>query len=243
MGSEGIAPSRWLEQLILQLPHARAGGDPEATHQVRVALGRLRVWLRLGGWRVLDDDLAWARRQLGAVRDYDIGIARRPPQAVVDVMLVEREHAQRALQLALDGARLADAIAALERLPAVPLAVARRRTARLAARALRGGRRAFDASDDWQALHAERRAMRRLRYAIEWTDANGQCPRRIIDLVDALGDLGDVWLARDHAEHARAEGSYRRQLARQTIDLLRTAVARWHRSKPLIEEIARWTSI
>ncbi len=242
MDAEGIAPSRWLERLVVQLPKARAGGDPEGTHQTRVALGRLRVWLQLGGWRVLDDDLAWARRHVGAVRDYDVGIARRPPQAVLDVMLVEREHAQRALQIALDQPRLTDAIAALECLPPIPLAVARRRTRQLAARALRGAKRAFDAHDDWEALHAERRAMRRLRYALEWMDESAACPRRIVELVDALGELGDVWLAREHADHAQADASYRRQLERQTIELTRAAVQRWHRCRPLLEEIARWTS-
>lgn len=241
MVADAIAPSRWLERLVVQLPKAHAGDDPDATHQVRVALGRLRVWLRLGGWRVLDDDLAWARRKVGAVRDYDVGIALRPPQAVIALMVIEREHAQRALQLALDGPRLTDAIAALEQLPPIPLAVARRRTRQLAARALRGGERAFDANDDWQALHAERRAMRRLRYALEWLSGSGACPRRIVELVDALGELGDVWLAREHADHARAEASYRRQLERQTTELTRVAVQRWHRCRPLLEEIARWT--
>ncbi|HEU4743256.1 MAG TPA: CHAD domain-containing protein, partial [Meiothermus sp.] len=63
-----IAPTRWLLHLENHLPVARKGADPEGVHQVRVAGRRLRVWLELGGYQVLHDDLRWLVRGAGKVR-------------------------------------------------------------------------------------------------------------------------------------------------------------------------------
>ncbi len=79
-------------QRLLQAPiaalwqHARpagAGHNPEALHQTRIAIRRLRVLLRafrkrlkLTGARQLDRDLQRLNRALGRVRDADVWLAR-----------------------------------------------------------------------------------------------------------------------------------------------------------------------
>src|SRR5262245_54899902 len=52
-----VACAPWLERLAAAIEVAAKGDDPEGVHQVRVAAGRLVVWLRLGARRALIDDL------------------------------------------------------------------------------------------------------------------------------------------------------------------------------------------
>jgi CHAD domain-containing protein len=61
--------------LLATVPAARAGADPEGVHQLRVAVVHLRVWLDMGGWRVLHDDLRWLRAIAARVRDLDVQLA------------------------------------------------------------------------------------------------------------------------------------------------------------------------
>lgn len=237
-----IAATRWREHLLRHVPIAHAGIDPEGAHQMRVAIGRLRVWLRLGGYRVLDDDLRWLREKVGAVRDRDVGLAAEPPLVVADRLREERRVAQATLVQALEATRTRDVLAALSRLRPIAHKSAVRRTGKLAARALEQGKRAFDATDDWAALHRERRALRRLRYALEWID---RADDRIADVVGALGDLGDVWLLATQAESAGADEAYRRGLLRQRDALAKEALRRWHRARPRLTwfiQMATWTS-
>lgn len=73
-------------QVAALLQHARpagAGHDPEALHQTRIAIRRLRVLLRAfrkrlkpTGARQLDRDLQRLNRALGRVRDADVWLAR-----------------------------------------------------------------------------------------------------------------------------------------------------------------------
>lgn len=72
-----------IEALFRHAPPAGAGHDPEALHQTRIAIRRLRVLLRAFRKRLkptcarqLDRDLQRLNRALGRVRDADVWLAR-----------------------------------------------------------------------------------------------------------------------------------------------------------------------
>src|ERR1043165_1021156 len=75
-----IPPTAWLDRLEERTSLAEsapdAALDAEAVHELRVACGRLIVWLDLGGWRILRDDLRWLRRSAATVRDLDVVLHR-----------------------------------------------------------------------------------------------------------------------------------------------------------------------
>ncbi len=71
------------ERLCWFEPGVRSGVDPEAVHQARIALRRLRAALRVfraafdpGAIEALKRDLRWLARELGRVRDLDVARAR-----------------------------------------------------------------------------------------------------------------------------------------------------------------------
>jgi triphosphatase len=72
-----------LEPLAANVPLLRATGEPEALHQTRIALRRLRALLRVFGRHVCDDaydditgELKWLSQTLGAARDLDVADTR-----------------------------------------------------------------------------------------------------------------------------------------------------------------------
>ena len=137
-----IACSRWLEHWMSHLPAARAGAQPEGLHQVRVALGRLRVWLRLGGERALEEELQRLRARCGAARDLDVLLAMEPPAVLVAELRRRRAREQEKVAIELGRARamaLARKLAALAPLEEKTARRALRGLARRAARARRGG--------------------------------------------------------------------------------------------------------
>jgi triphosphatase len=115
-------------------PLARADGDPEALHDLRVALRRLRAALRLFDGLFparqtlrLRRDLGWIADALGPVRDADVQIAQArawsgrlllPPSEAVDPLLARleagRQKARRRMVRVLDSARRRRALARLE---------------------------------------------------------------------------------------------------------------------------------
>lgn len=75
--------ARQLEAMRAHDPGTRVGDDPEALHDLRVAVRRLRAAERAFGdglpeklAATLRDDLRWLGRELGVVRDLDVQIAR-----------------------------------------------------------------------------------------------------------------------------------------------------------------------
>ena len=187
-----ISPHPWLEHLRLHLEVARLGRDPEGVHQMRVALRRLGAWLDLGGWRVLVDDIGWLRRNAGAVRDFDVLFERHPKEPLGPWLARRRERARGALLAALDAPRAAGLLEALSLAP--PLDPDRARTALegLARRVATRGKRAVESAEkpkEIERWHALRRALRRLRYGMEWLEMPTK-PLR--ELQDELGELGDL---------------------------------------------------
>ncbi len=183
-----ISPSAWLELLQEELDVARTGDDPGSVHRMRVAAGRLRVWLELGDRRALIDDLRWLRRSAGEVRDLDVLIAETTDPECASWLVERRVAAQRQLIDALADERVGALLAALAWMPPLPRAHARRNVARLLKRALRAGTRIERAPTDVSAWHRLRRSLRRLRYAREWLDENTD---ELRDFLDVLGDLNN----------------------------------------------------
>jgi CHAD domain-containing protein len=129
--STGLSPSmasdtafrllarRFLEDLA-ENHEATCGADPEALHQMRMALTRLRSAISFFSSMAADPErvrikreLKWLNSQLGATRDMDVMIGRieendkQPPQATEDQRPLEEKHADshRRLTRALRSAR------------------------------------------------------------------------------------------------------------------------------------------
>lgn len=205
----GIAAGRWLRNLERRIPVARAGVDPEGAHQMRVAIARLRVWLALGGWHVLDDDLRWLRGGIAQIRDLDVQLQHKPPPSWAATLRRRHERAQRGLLATLDDDRLPSLLLALSCVPPVPAGRARRRLPKLARRALRCGRAVKRDGNDLEALHRLRCVVRRLRFALEWLDVD---TTDLVKVQDALGDACDlsvalVELGRRRGTHIRRYGA------------------------------------
>ncbi len=230
----------WLQRLGASLPLARAGRDPEGVHQLRVAIARLRVWLRLADVQVLRDDLKWLRDCGGAIRDLDVQLQLDPPAALVRRLQAARPAAQRALLEALDNPRAGGLLEAFSLLPPIERGRAQQQLARLARTALRRGRHAYARPHDLPSLHALRRAARRLRFALEWL---GHRPRQVIALQSALGAVGDrALMLRALDAMGRDAGpfqAYRHRIERELRRHARDARQLWLQAQPAIE---RWAA-
>lgn len=220
---------RWLQHLREHLPIAKEGRDPEGVHQVRVAVRRLRVWLRLAGLRVLEDDLAWLVRSAGEVRDLEVLLLNNHlPEAFRRWAASRLKEARAAFVPLLDSPRLAGLLQALANLPPLDEAPAQTRLKRFV-------RQVERKAEEWQQegglerLHALRRALRRLRYAREWL---GQDSQRIKQLQEVFGRVGDLsftlrYLAAYEAAGGRGAAAYKRQLEAQLQGALEAAQEAW----------------
>jgi CHAD domain-containing protein len=226
-----ISPRLWIEELRARAQTTSGDIDPESVHQVRVAAGRLSVWLELCGRRMLRDDLSWLRRSASRARDLDVvaetierslarvtasrrtlrdgdGPLHADPWAEWRAHLGrERASASSTLRQALASARLRGLVIALSRLPALDPERARR--------ALRGFRRRVERAEskleraprDLAVLHRLRRAVRRLRYALEWLGQDAQTWKALQDELGELNDLAVCLRRLDADEPAAADGT------------------------------------
>lgn len=241
----GVIPAgRWLEHLRAYLAIARRGEEPSGVHQVRVASRRLDVWLRLGDWHVLRDDLRWLRSTCASARDLDVLAARRDLPADFHDWLVQRRRSEQGgLREALDHERVEAILDALAAMPPVSVARARAAVKKIMAAVLDRGSQVDHASADTEALHRLRRALRRLRFGLEWV---GEPADALIKLQDAFGDLNDRavlmrWIEQypeqDDAAAWRAE--LHEELDRKRIAVVQT----WRESEPEVDAMARsWSS-
>ena len=127
-----VDPQHWVRHLAKHLPIAREGKDPEGVHQIRVASRRLRVWLRMARLRVLVDDLGWFRDAASDIRDLDVLLADEQPEAFAAFLRRRRGPARKKLLQALNAPRTDGLVTALELLPPLPVADARRHLPALA---------------------------------------------------------------------------------------------------------------
>lgn len=172
----------WLADLREALVHTRRGETVGGVHPLRVATRRLDVWLRLGGYRVLREDLRWLRGLAGPVRDVDV------LQAESGARLGQvGKQARVRLAEGLADPRVDALLAALALLPPLQRSSARRNLRRLA-RSLLVLHVAADNADE---VHRRRRRLRRLRYALELL---GEPIDGFAALQDALGVVSDASL-------------------------------------------------
>ncbi len=184
-----VDPGPVVEELRLHLPIAREGGDPEGAHQVRVATRRLRGFLELQDMRALADDLRWLRNAAQRVRDIDVVTAANPPEPFRCWLCDQRAPARSALLHALDSPRTGGLTQALSLIPPGDEALARKRTKALAKRVAKLATVLDEQEPELDELHRLRRAIRRLRYALEWLGDDAKPVKRV---QEALGELGDV---------------------------------------------------
>ncbi len=193
-------------------------GSPDAIHDMRVALRRLRSTLRTfrGLWErrrsePLRGELKWLGDRLGGVRDGQVMAAaladamhHEPPELVVGPVAARLQRrlagqtlpAHERLHETLDGKRfralMADIDALLQRRPA---SKKRRWVVRRAEKALTRADRLIAQADKAKpadrdaALHEARKAYKRGRYAVEVFKAEHKPARK---LAKRLGELQDV---------------------------------------------------
>ena len=240
MESQAILPAdRWLEQLELHIRRFQASESPESVHQLRVAAGRLSVWLELGGRRALRDDLRWLRRRAASVRDLDVMFGKGRSSHWNDLLSVQRETALEELRAALAAPRSASLCTGLRYVPAPTLAVARAGLRRIRRRVLSAGDRLGDDERDSNVLHHLRRKIRRLRYALDWL---GDDATEIKAAQDVFGAMNDMAVELRHIEaHAgdTALDEHRRAVQAEYDRLRLESIAAWHRARPLLRERAR----
>lgn len=226
-----IAATPWRVRLEEAIAFVRSDPGAEPVHRLRVASERLKVWLTLSGDFALREELSWLRARAGRVRDLDVRLAMGPPRRVAARWRRERAAARRTLLAALRSARVASLLAALAHRPAVTAHQAARATRALAVRALN----AHLDGHRLPALHRQRRALRRLRFALEW---QRRPAADLTALQDALGQVCDCALARRSARghHLRA---LRRRLGRDQEEASERARARWRAARPRLERLAR----
>ena len=224
-----IVLTPWLEHLTEHLPMAREGDDPEGVHQVRVAVRRLRVWLELAHIRVLEDDLAWLVRGAGKVRDLEVllqdAALPKPFQSWAKARLAQ---ARSDFIPMLDSPRLSGLLQALATLPALEESQAKQQLERFYRRVEQRAKE-WKRADTPETLHALRRALRKLRYGLEWLD---QDPKAIKELQEVLGRVRDLSFSLSYLNTFEAEGGkagvrYRGKLQTALREALGSAHQAW----------------
>ena len=226
-----IPSQPWLRHLARHVPLARAGEDPEGVHQVRIAAGRLDVWLRMRSLRVLRDDLRWLRKAAAQVRDLDVLLERRLPDGFQAWTRDERLRAHAALAGVLEAPRTTALVAALASLPPVGRTAARDYAAGELRELQRRGRRITRDDATSADMHAVRRSLRRIRYAREWL---GLKTASLKALQDELGSLNDSAVALAHLDrspHAQLLAEWRSELESDVRKRLELARAAWRGAK------------
>jgi CHAD domain-containing protein len=234
-----IAPRAWLSVLEGEMARLRERDDPETIHQVRVASRHLDAWLRLARLHVLRDDLRWLRRAAGAVRDVDVVMALE-----LDLtggwsrwLRQLRRTRLQELTLALGSERAAALALALGALPALPRATAEASLRRLAGRALAAGDVLERAPDDVEHFHALRRAVRILRYGLEWLDEKTGAFRRFQEVAGRASDRALALQTIDLFPEADALRAAQAAVDREYAEHRRAALATWRDLRGRIEEL------
>jgi CHAD domain-containing protein len=186
-----------------------AAGDPDAIHDMRVAIRRLRstlrtfrgLWPRQPGER-LRAELKWLADRLGPVRDGQVtaaalqeAIDAEPPELVVGPVAARLRQklaavtlsAREQLREVLNGDRVHGVLTELDALLDQPRPTRPGWVRRRARKAVRRADRRLDRARSDEALHEARKAYKRGRYAAE---ALGNKPAR--KLAKRVGQLQDV---------------------------------------------------
>lgn len=217
--STRISPQPWLDQLARRLGSPFLLCDEDAVHQLRVAAGRLGVWLELGGRRALRDDLRRLRREVASLRDADVLIARRNGGVEIPSLARARAEECQRISTRLQASKPEALLRALDFVPWLVTSEAERVLARLAARVVSAGDAFLCGEHDSSRIHRFRRRVRRARYALEWL---GRDATQSHELQDVLGAWHDVELELGRCSETAADGA-RNALRRETEALLERA--------------------
>ncbi|MBL8862059.1 MAG: CHAD domain-containing protein [Planctomycetes bacterium] len=232
-----LPAATWLEELARQVERLREVVEPEAVHRLRVAAGRLSVWLELGARRALRDDLRRLRRSAAAVRDLDVIAANDGGSTWADVLRDERGEEAARLRAALRSPRVEGLLDALAAVPEPDPVDVRAALQRLKRRVLRAGDALDDPADGTGALHRLRRRVRRLRYALDWMGADASELRGLQEHLGGLNDLA-IELARLDVRRGDMALDARRRAVRREMDERRAAaLAAWGALRPSIGEL------
>lgn len=184
-----IPPTAWLDRLEERTVSAQGTPNAEEVHELRVACGRLIIWLELGGWRVLRDDLRWLRRSAATVRDLDVVLLRFGSRPWAPELFAQRELGASDLRDVYSNPRVQGIVQAMAVMPSVHEENALDHLAAVQRRTLRAGKRLGRTEKDLAEVHRLRRCVRRLRYVLEWT---AEAPQELAELQAELGDLNDL---------------------------------------------------
>lgn len=216
---------------------ARDGADPEGIHEARIATRKLDAWLRLAGIRVLRPDLRWLRRELADARDLDVLMAADEAADLRDWLADQRRLEQDHVRAVLADERVGALLTALGALPPIDTDVARGALRGLVRRVLRRGRRVLETDGADVAIHDLRRAVRTLRFGLEWT---GEPSDLAAELQSAFGELSDAMaLRRRRAERGDDTSALDEQIEAKRRDLLKS----WRHAAADVEKLeVEWTS-
>lgn len=238
MKSSPLLPANtWLAELGRQIDRTREVVETEPVHRMRVAAGRLSVWLELGARRALRDDLRRLRRAAAAVRDLDVMSAHEGGSSWAESLRNERAREAVGLRKFLATPRVETLVEALELVPDPDPVNVRSALQRLKRRVMRAGDRLDESEGEEVALHRLRRRVRRLRYALEWMGADAAELRGLQEHLGGMNDLS-VELAHlqvragDHALNGRRESVRRELLERREL-----ALEAWRTLRPRIGEL------
>ncbi len=226
-----IPADPWLKELEKSLRSLRRGDSPEAAHEFRVAIARLRVWLDLGGWHLLDDDLRALRQSAARLRNFDAQLEEGPPGPLAARWRRERDQERQAFLGRLKGFPVAAMLEVLHELPPVARRDAKKAVAKLARRALEDGAHL----ESVEQLHVLRRDLRKLRYAQEWLERDAA---RLSDAQDAAGKVVDAKVAID-LSHGPTARKFRSEKRFEIGKARKKARKRWRGVKRQIKGLAR----
>jgi len=215
---------RQYDEILAHDPGTRLGSDPEALHKMRVAVRRLRAFLRVARpildreWTdELRAELKWLGQALGAVRDHDVllihvraQVETLPPSdeaalgLIVEGIEREREASRAQMLEALSSARYLELLGRIELAGEAPRWNGVRRSVRKLAgeefRKLERGMKALGSEPGDTELHRLRVRGKRARYAGELAEASvGKKARRFVarakNVQDVLGEHQDAVVA------------------------------------------------
>lgn len=227
----------WLDELGAQVAALRATAEPESVHRMRVAAGRLSVWLELGARRALRDDLRRLRRSASVVRDLDVIAANAADDAWIEILRSERAQEAARLRVTISSGRVDALLDALACVPEPDAVCVRSALQRMKRRVLRAGDRLDDPEGRERALHRLRRRVRRLRYALDWMGADAADLR---DLQQHLGGLNDLAVEMERLESRTGDLALdaRRKSVRRGMEEHRgRAVEAWRALRPRVGEL------
>ncbi len=218
-------------QLQDALELARRGQDPEGVHQVRVLTRKIRVWLELAGYRVLQDDLRWLGRGVGEIRDLEV-LLQTPELPTAFRKWVSRrlEQARLGLAVLFSANRLEALLEALQVLPSLEKTVALGGLKKIKQRVAKKAQ-TWETKGDYPHLHALRRALRKLRYGREWLGEDSQSLKKLQEVFGMAGDLAftQAYLRQFQAERGGKTPRFAGQIAERLEVALIQARDAWEK--------------